>query len=499
MRNISGIKKWGRPFFIKKGTTVQPTHLLMDCGRLYIPDTQMSYFYKHLASDIKRGVKNYIIERRTPIFKFHIDIDVFDKEETSYEIIKDWILDVQKIMKEFYPKLSSAQRCVIVCTTDIKRNAIKLGKVFVKVGVHLIWPNIYTNQEYALTLRKAFIQKLEEKHGKRPKWNIWEDVFDDTVYTQNGLRMVGCSKMQRCKPCRGRANAEGICPDDKCNGSGLIDQGRIYQVTDVIDGSGITVDKVLKTLEGDPLKLVLTTSIRTTETNANKQTYPEWFDPNFFEHNDNLFKNNKKKTFYRNTTSLTPEDSAGAKRLHLDNKQKLELDDERFENIQWWFKQKDLPLDSELPEVYRNIQIIDVYVCKGNDESIYYIVRTNCAFCLNYGKEHASNTIYFIINKYGLYQKCFCRCDTTEGRKDGLCKDFRSGAYMIPQDILLDLFPNLRKKYTAIPDLNRDKKMNKTTIDLLYEIKGYELETLFRKLRYKTKLNYERQFASKRK
>ena len=53
----------------------------------------MNYFYKNMSLDINDGIKNYVIERRTPVFKFYADLDIFDKEETPIEEIKEWIAD----------------------------------------------------------------------------------------------------------------------------------------------------------------------------------------------------------------------------------------------------------------------------------------------------------------------------------------------------------------------------------------------------------------------
>ena len=62
-------------------------------------------------------------------------------------------------------------------------------------------------------------------------------------------------------------------------------------------------------------------------------------------------------------------------------------------------------------------------------------VKLRSSFCLNLGREHLSNTVYLEIDGRSrlCYQKCFCRCDTVEGRlgraADGRavrCRDFRS-------------------------------------------------------------------------
>ena len=219
-----------------------------------------------------------------------MDLDVYDVKETDLNTIQEWIQDLQKILAEFFPTLENEKLCAIVCTTDIKQGELKFDQVLTKVGVHIIWTNVFVDQKIALQLRKGFIQFFENKYGKRPKFNIWEDVFDKCVYEGNGLRMVGCSKMNRCKKCCKPSSNQGICPENKCNGIGQIHVGRIFKVRDVLDGTGGSVPFVVNELQTNTLKMIKTTSIRTDEKFPCKMKEPKWFDPQFFEHNDKLFK-----------------------------------------------------------------------------------------------------------------------------------------------------------------------------------------------------------------
>jgi len=508
MRTTSGIKTWGRPWFLRKGNNTPYTHLLMDWGCLHIPNNQVGGFFKKLAKDIDNKVRNYVIETRTPIFKFHMDLDIYDIKETEWITIQEWIKDLQKILKEFFPTLENEKLCAIVCTTDIKQGELKFNQVLTKVGVHIIWPNVFVDQKIALQLRKGFIQFFENKYGKRPKFNIWEDVFDKCIYEGNGLRMVGCSKMNRCKKCCKGNNNQGICPDNVCNGFGQIHVGRIYKVRDVFDGTGGSVPFVINELQTNTLKMIKTTSIRTDKQFPSKMEEPKWFDPQFFEHNDQLFKRgNTKKLYNKQTTQLTMEDARGVRSLKLHEKTTLSSEDLRAQKILWWFKQTKFPDEHIIPEVFRNIQISGIFLCKGK-KSAYYILRTNCSFCLNYGQEHASNTIYFIINQFGLYQKCFCRCDTTQGRKHGRCLEFRSAPVLVPQDLMLVLFPNLYKKYKSVAgttlnpnpknQIKENRSVPKRKIDILYDLMGHELENVFQKISSKSQSKYEKKFKSKR-
>jgi hypothetical protein len=82
---------------------------------------------------------------------------------------------------------------------------------------------------------------------------------------------------------------------------------------------------------------------------------------------------------------------------------------------------------SDLYPSHKGMFIKKVYKFKNN---IY--IQTNSKRCLNMKNEfHKSNFVYFMIfkNKKGVdfvTQKCYCTCDTTEGRLNGKCKSFYS-------------------------------------------------------------------------
>jgi Herpesviridae UL52/UL70 DNA primase len=80
-------------------------------------------------------------------------------------------------------------------------------------------------------------------------------------------------------------------------------------------------------------------------------------------------------------------------------------------------------------------------VCKGGtDDDPVFFARSTSRYCLNIGKEHNSNNVYFLLGKQGAYQMCFCRCETLEGRRHGMCKDFHSAVFPLTKDLTIALF-----------------------------------------------------------
>jgi hypothetical protein len=70
-----------------------------------------------------------------------------------------------------------------------------------------------------------------------------------------------------------------------------------------------------------------------------------------------------------------------------------------------------------------------------------YLVSTNSKYCENLKRPHSSNHIWFHISGSVIAQKCFCRCETIRGRRDGFCKDFYGRKHNLPQKVIEKLYP----------------------------------------------------------
>lgn len=75
-----------------------------------------------------------------------------------------------------------------------------------------------------------------------------------------------------------------------------------------------------------------------------------------------------------------------------------------------------------------------------------YVILVESKYCLNVGKEHNSNNVYFYINRHGISQRCFCTCNTTRGRKFGKCGDFRSDPIPLSNALKSKIFPPSKNK-----------------------------------------------------
>lgn len=514
-----GVKTWGAAYMNPTTPGEEPTHLLQNGGKLYVPVSERITFWNMVAKDITQGVSNFISEQRSPVFKLHVDIDIFEPETISEATLSDWFTDVQFVIKSFFesgnPKVRTNTTrkedydflSMIVCRSPTKESAEKEKRLWSKTGVHLIWPHIQVTVLEALKIRSGLIQHFETKYGRRDPANIWEDVFDQSIYRSNGLRMVGSSKLEICKFCRGKPSKTKICPGGQCNGYlGKVDAKRAYRADTVINREG-GVDEPLKVCVLSSVKTeVRTTSIRLdSKATVTKMETPKWFDSTFFQ--DELDKHKSvfapTPTERRNRRALLGEASEnilGAESLGLTKRPRLEKGDPRVVALQKWLRKSDLPDGFKLPDVYRNTEVVDLTIFSG-DQQPYYIARTDSLFCLNKGSEHNNNNIYFLINENGFYQKCFCQCNTSEGREFGPCKDYRSSPYQLPADVLKHFYPDRYRQQSTAENIiftQNLREMNTETKDLLIENKWQELIRKSDTMRTKGKAKLERRFVSKR-
>ena len=171
----------------------------------------------------------------------------------------------------------------------------------------------------------------------------------------------------------------------------------------------------------------------------------------------------------------------------LEFKSRIDRNDSIYAKIARFIK-------SVMPDVYKECQILDIHSCHDGK---YYVARTDSTFCMNIARNHCSNTIYFLINEYGIYQKCFCQCPTTVGRRFGLCKEYSSKIRPLKSELQALLFPHISEhKKAVICELKGFEVYDENENEYMSSMKDYlgylEDEIL-------EKDSYEQRFNSKKK
>jgi hypothetical protein len=391
----------------------KPSHLLLNGYKLYVKNDNMHIFEKKYAEAIDNNEKLYIVECKKEIFKLFFDLDfLLADENMDNAIFMDFIKIINDVIYDFYERYYDC----IVTTADIKKikkickneeNPENIdSKELIKKGFHLHFPDININKKTALEIRKTCISKLSE--FKNLFQNSINDIVDEHVFTTSGLRLTGSRKGHFVSQTKE-----------------FVDEGRPYTLYLTLrDGE---VDEEMKNeLKNNTLLLINKTSIITSEdfiTNIKNNPNLQW-DDCLDDDNDNNFTEN----------------SGSLKRLSREDVRYIEII--RFFSI--YIK------DYTIKDIKR--------IFYSENESVYILCSLS-KYCTNIGKNHNSEHIYFKLNKDGICQKCFCKCDTMKGRKHGFCKDYSSTA--------IQCTPQLRKvlNFREIVDKTRIQKSNKINND----------------------------------
>lgn len=462
------LKQWFKDhgFFVKMRGNERDkrlvTHLLLDGGKIHIPETSEEEFLVQYAKAVEFGNALYVVETKTPIYKFMMDLDFAASVAVSEEEIDKVVKIVHETVAVHFPALTDSQRRVVVCRTDNKAISKQLppdperdkGKPapsvnLIKTGIHLIWPEIFVHSEMALALRGAVIYRLTEKLGQRDGINPWSDVVDRCVYVGNGLRMVGSRKMSICTKCRNNPKKREAC--SFCGGEGRKDEGRVYLPTLVLQGEGANAEALARL--DDILELVKQTSIRTALETSTLVTYPPWTVDIPVVDQEDLY-----------STEGTDGRKRGQKRRRRAEKSN---DERRSASEPAKFCKNILPAIDPSDRRHRAVAAFIKKTFPHNPDMThlhptrrgdYYLARSSSRFCMNKGGYHNNTNVYFYIDRNGVRQKCFCTCNVV--RKFGLCAKYASTPQSYSAQLCHLLWPDL-KRSTLQSWNRREARVNK--------------------------------------
>lgn len=125
------------------------SHVLMDGGVLSVPFDKLNDFYDKYIETITTGEKLFVVEQKTPVYNFFIDIDYKDEESLSVDEIKS----ICKIICDKV-KRHGGKKCLISASPPKKCGTLT------KTGVHLNWPGFVVDQASAIALREHVLIAL---------------------------------------------------------------------------------------------------------------------------------------------------------------------------------------------------------------------------------------------------------------------------------------------------------------------------------------------------
>lgn len=346
--------------FLTSASREKPTHLCLDGGKLNIPDKLMIPFFEMYMKGLDKNEKYYVCECVSPTtIKMFCDLDFL--EDTQIE--NDAIIEICKIMYNVILFHFKDSYNIIVCTSPPKTIDDK-----VKIGIHLVWPDLVISLEMAYALSRLFVSALSKNKPDKD----WDKIVDKQVYSTS-LRMIYSCKISNKKS-----------------------EDRVYTPNFIVSLDDVNF---IDDTRLDKSKMLSLCSIRV----FNKESAINPIET--------ISICDKKVSVKKNTSVDTEVNGNATERLELFI---------RNQTIPQW-----------------NSPLIQV-----KKQASFYIAKIDSMYCMNIEREHNSCGIYFCITEAGMFQRCFCKCDTLVGRKHGLCKEFKSQLFTLPMDLKTMLFPN---------------------------------------------------------
>ena len=396
------------------------SHVLMDGGVLSVPFDKLNVFYEKYIEAVNQGEKLFIVEQKSKTYNFFVDLDYKGDESLTIEEIKN----ICKVICDKV-KRHGGKECLISVAPP-KKIGTKT-----KTGVHLNWPGLVVDQASAIALREHILISLTRAKGS---YN-WSDIVDAAVYGSvsrqakgSGFRMPWSLKLVKHDACGGQG-CEG------CKFKRKIEQDPYLPLFVYKNGPLSTLLNISQNPDVDILKM---SAVRTDE--------PQ----------NTVIDNPSVKVKEEGSFSLA--------------QTKDEIQNEELKSMIEAFVRKNM-------EGQDHAMITKMF--KHNDT---YLVSTTSKYCENLKREHGSNHVWFFVSGKVIAQKCFCRCDTLHGRRDGFCKDFYGRKYNLPPSITDKLYPKKEdikkcpeiKKFVEKPKLNHSAAKEKVETYIRKWIKGQE-------------------------
>lgn len=343
-----------------------PTHLLLDGGKLCIPDEFHGSFLNSYAASLARcpDRRPCVVELRTPVFKLFVDLDTrYHTLETAAHARSNGIPDLVKAMTDVVSSITETTVRALVCASSAPK--MESADAW-KMGFHIVWPDVRVNSRTALHVRQVFLAQLPSPETFGLK-ETWETIIDKAVYKANGLRMPWSAKGKgddRFYELVYELNDRGYVPCTPTTVSGVREALHVLSIRTFLLNATLDVQEAASDEDTTP----------STTTSLSLMAYSDVLDK---------------------VAAALPVEFLGQK----------------FTGI------------------------VSTDHC--------FMIRSTARYCINLGRAHRTNNVYFMLTKKGVCQRCFCRCETTEGRMYGMCKDFSSQYWKLPDDAMRAFFPDV--------------------------------------------------------
>lgn len=363
------------------GPDQSPTHLLLDGGKLCVPDDAAGEFLNAYATALVRDAgsrRPCIVEVRTPAFRMFLDLDARapDPEFWTPAALAALCGAIDATVRECFV-LGDARGCpVTVCGAPAK--ALE-GGLF-KVGLHVHLPDIVVTSATALAFRAKLLGRLDDPASglasgltsgltSGPLADSWDKTVDIAVYRSSGLRMAWSGKGAS--------------------------ESRHYAPLGVYAAEGFVAAEAF----------VPTVS-----------AYRDWARRLSIRAPDGL------ETLLRPEMEACVAIAGDRAAVSVRGVSMAAYDSDVLKM-----------LDDALPPVFIGQRFSGIVAT-----STSFMLRSTSRYCYNLDppRGHHNNNVYFVLTRLGISQRCYCRCETVEGRRGVTCRDFASEAWPVPQAVI---------------------------------------------------------------
>ena len=407
-----------RNHFLVRGRGERPeelTHTLMDGhagGRICLPDHAMDGFMNAYGSDLNQGKRLYVIERRTPVFKMHFDLDL---KIIHTEADTTALLDVlHGAVASFLPRGAKENWCITCAVLNDERVIRKAA------GLHIVFPWLFVDTEQALWLRASVVAQLQTKCTGMEK--DWETAVDVAVLTTNGFRMVGSDKCKDCATCHNSRDARSFCSD--CSRQGRVPQSKVYLPWKTLP------EEATRKLRAD-IRANLAYAVRMCSTRIP------------------VGRQQRTAAFRVPVGAPAPAGRRKALAPHGGPGAQLRADSVCVTP----------ELRSALQETlathhcaYAALEIVGFERLLGLSFGLK-VRGFGCRFCQNKEAEHTQQTVYFVLSPKGIVQRCYSRKGLQ--RHHGLCESYASASSPLSRELDMLLFPEEKGKSGPVVLVNR--------------------------------------------
>lgn len=437
---------WENRFFtklLKDGTEPTSSHHLMNGkygGVLCVPGEKNAEFLAKYVDACHAGWDVYVSELRTPIFPFMVDLDILQPKLITKGALCQILQQLYTTSRKFFPG-SQRDPSPVFDMLILTREPSQKDDMY-KQGIHVIFPNLLVDGVEAVRIRDAVVANL----SRLLPAHDWCKVVDAAIYKPSGgLRMPLSHKLVRCGSCKDQEAEKQVCAT--CRGKGKVKGGvgDMYQLWEYWS-NGETCESKTDAMVNDYV-LVKTASLR---------KFGESLTPGFEVYPGCPAPKDERDVVEVQTDDGVilefAEDYEAKKRM----KQKVPV----IRGSPAWSEIQKF-ISCNAPSVYHEVVISGVTTNPKMSAYTVTLKGEGSSYCMNIQRSHKTNTVYFVVTKEGMVQKCFCRCDTLVGRRSGLCKNYKSHVFKISPQLHTALFDGAASKLGHL--MHRRSLCNPTT------------------------------------